>query len=176
MLEMLQRWIHRKFSDPQIIILSALLLFGFLTVFLLGDMLIPVFMGGMIAYLLEGMVQRLEWCRAPRTAAVIIVFLAFMACVIVTVTGLVPLLSRQIAQFTQTLPIMLGKGQKALIEMMKEHPDIMSQAQMDYVVNIIASEVAEGAVVPAMGAEIYKAVHEYFIVKVTFPDSSGNAV
>ena len=138
---MFQRWMHRNFSDPQIIILSLLLLFGFLTVFLLGNMLIPVFLGAMIAYLLEGMVQRLELFKTPRTAAVLIVFLLFMACFIVTVTWLVPLLSRQIAQFIQTLPTMLGKGQKALMEMMEKHPDIINKAQMDYFVNAIASEV-----------------------------------
>lgn len=140
MFNMFRQWMNRNFSDPQIIILSLLLLFGFLTVFLLGDMLIPVFLGGMIAYLLEGMVQRLEWFKTPRTAAVVIVFLLFIACVIITVTGLVPLLSRQIVQFIQTLPTMLAKGQKALLDMMEKYPDIINKAQMDYFINAIASE------------------------------------
>ncbi|SLM28193.1 putative permease perM homolog [Desulfamplus magnetovallimortis] len=141
MFDMFRQWINRNFSDPQIIILTLLLISGFLTVFLLGDMLIPVFMGAMIAYLLEGMVQRLEWIKTPRTPAVIIVFCFFMACVIVTVTGLVPLLSKQVAQFIQTLPTMLGKGQKAFMEAMEKYPDIINKSQIDYFVNAIASEL-----------------------------------
>lgn len=141
MLDMFKKWMQRNFSDPQIVILSFMLIFGFLTVFLLGDMLIPVFLGAMIAYLLEGMVQRLEWLKLPRGAAVIIVFLIFMAGVIVTLVVLVPLLSKQIAQFLQTLPTMLAKGQKALIDLMEKHPEIINKAQMDTIINAIATEV-----------------------------------
>ena len=141
MFDMLKNWMQRNFSDPQIIILSFILLFGFLTVFLLGDMLIPVFLGAMIAYLLEEMVQRLEWLKLPRTPAVIIVFFIFIAGLIVTLVILLPLLSKQIAQFIQTLPNMLTKGQQALIEIMEKHPDIINKAQMDTIINAIATEV-----------------------------------
>lgn len=66
MLSMLRDWLKKRFSDPQIVILWAFLIVGFLLIILLGDMLKPVFAGLVIAYLLEGGVLRLQRFRVPR--------------------------------------------------------------------------------------------------------------
>ena len=141
MFTMLRTWIHRYFSDPQVIILAILLLLGFLTISSLGGMLIPVFFGVIIAYLLEGIVQRLQSFKIPRKASVIIVFCLFMTCLILTMVGLFPLLSRQILQFVQELPSMLGKGHKSIQVLLERYPEFITKAQLNDLINTIASEV-----------------------------------
>ena len=141
MIEMFRNWFHRYFSDPQVIILGVLLLVGFLTVFFLGSMLMPVFIGIIIAYLLEGIVQRLQRFSVPRKAGILIVFILFITCFVILVVGLFPLLSRQVVQFVQELPSMLGKGQKGLQALLEQYPDLISRAQIDELMTSIASEI-----------------------------------
>ncbi len=141
MIEMFRSWFQRYFSDPQLIILGAMLLVGFLTVYFLGSMLMPVFMGVIIAYLLEGIVQRLHSLRVPRKAAILIVFILFITCFVITVVGLFPLLSRQVVQFVQELPSMLSKGQKGLQALLEQYPDLISRAQINELITSIASEI-----------------------------------
>ena len=138
---MFRSWFNRYFSDPQIIILGVMLVVGFSTVFILGSMLMPVFIGIIIAYLLEGIVQRLQSFKVPRKAGILIVFILFITCFVIMVVGLFPLLSHQVVQFIQELPSMLSKGQKGLQELLEKYPELISRAQLDELMTSIASEI-----------------------------------
>jgi len=76
---MFRDWFNRRFSDPQIIILWFFLVSGFLFIFLLGEMLTPVFAGLIIAYLLEGIVGTLQKLRLPRNISVFLSFFVLTA-------------------------------------------------------------------------------------------------
>lgn len=141
MRSMFQAWFNRHFSNPQIVILAFLLLFGFLTIFLLGAMLLPVFVSIIIAYLLEGIIQWLERFKIKRTASVIVVTLLFMTCLTLSLVGLLPLLAKQVALFVQELPSMMIQGEKLLITQFEQHPDLMSRLQIDSFTNAIATEL-----------------------------------
>ena len=75
-------WFRDHFSNPQVFTLALLLILFFAVVINLGQMLTPVLAAVVIAYLLEGVVQRLQGFRVPRLAAVFIVFLSFMVFVV----------------------------------------------------------------------------------------------
>jgi len=141
MLKMFREWFDHRFSDPQIVILWLLLIGGFLLVFLLGDMLKPVFAGLVIAYLLEGGVTRLERFHVPRKLAVFIAFTIFLVCLLLLVIGLLPLLSRQIAQLIQELPELLANGQKELMQLPQKYPEIVSEPQILEIINFLKSEL-----------------------------------
>jgi len=138
---MFKSWFNKYFSDPQIIILGVMLLVGFSTIFFLGRMLMPVFIGVIIAYLLEGVVQWLHSFNIPRKAGILIVFILFITCFVITVIGLFPLLSHQVVQFVQELPSMLSKGQKGLQALLEKYPELISPAQIDNLMTNIASEI-----------------------------------
>ncbi len=104
MFKLIREWLDRHFSDPQILILSFLLIGGFVCIFFLGNMLLPVFASIVIAYLLDGMVARLQFFRIPRFACVTIVFFLFMAVLLIAIIGFLPMLSRQVGQLLQQLP------------------------------------------------------------------------
>ena len=141
MLTLFQSWFKRYFSDPQIITLVFLLLTGLLTILFLGSMLIPVFVSIIIAYLLEGIVQRLERFKIKRKISVLIVTILFMTCLILAMVGLFPLLTKQVALFIQELPNMLTKGQTIVLTLFEEHPNLMKQLNIDSFIKGLGAEL-----------------------------------
>jgi putative permease len=141
MIQMLRDWFSHRFSDPQVMILWGMLLGGFLLVILLGEMLQPVFVGLIVAYLLEGIVSRLESFRVPRAMAVAISFALFMICFVSMIIGLLPLLSRQIAQLIQELPALITNGQKQLMQLPERYPELVSEDQVRQVIGFLKTEL-----------------------------------
>jgi len=141
MFRLIRQWFDRHFSDPQLVILAFLLIAGFIFVFLLGQMLIPVFAAIIIAYLLDGMVARLQYFKIPRFASVMIVFLLFMAVVLVSMIGLLPMLSRQIGQLLQQLPSMIAAGQNELMQLPERYPGFVSQVQIKQILDFLGTEL-----------------------------------
>lgn len=141
MIKIFQEWFHKYFSDPQVIILGVLLSFGFLFIFWLGDLLIPVFVSIIIAYLLEGIVNFLEKLKMPRFASVLVVFILFMASLVFILVGLLPMLSRQIVQLVQDLPSMIGGLQKELVRLPERYPEFISEAQIKQVLDFLMKEL-----------------------------------
>ena len=79
MIELFKKWYNQYFSDPQAVILTAVLVIGSTILLTMGDMLLPVFASIVIAYLLEGVVRRMEQSGSKRLSAVVLVFCVFLA-------------------------------------------------------------------------------------------------
>ena len=58
-MNVIRDWFTRYFSDPQAILLTVLLLLGLGFVLFVGDLLTPVLVSLVLAYLLEGIVRKL---------------------------------------------------------------------------------------------------------------------
>lgn len=141
MIDILRKMFRHHFSDPQIIILGLLLLLGFGVVFALGEVLMPVFISIIIAYLLEGMVIGLERIGLPRIVAVVIVFSIFMACLLLLIIWLLPLLSRQVGQLLQELPTMIASTQKVMMQLPEKYPEMISKAQIAQINDYLTTEL-----------------------------------
>ena len=141
MIQIFRSWLNRYFADPQIIILGFLLFVAFILVFTMGDMLLPVFISIIIAYLLEGMVSVLQRFRMPRMAAVLATFIFFIACIVVSLVGLLPLLSAQIGDLIQKLPSMIEKGQQLIVNLPERYPDFISRQELRDIVNSLSAEL-----------------------------------
>ncbi|KAF0192928.1 MAG: hypothetical protein FD165_31 [Gammaproteobacteria bacterium] len=124
------KWYRKYFSDPESVILAVLLLAGLAVVVFMGNMLAPVVAAAIIAYLLEGLVQMLERYGAPRFPTVIIVFVIFLAFLLVVTFGFIPLLSRQLTQLVHELPNMIAQGQQALLRLPELYPNFVSEDQV----------------------------------------------
>ncbi len=135
-------WFKRNFSDPQIVFLTLLLLLGFAIVLFMGDMLAPVLASAVIAYLLEGLVVILEDRGVPRLLAATLVFIVFLLFLSAVLFGLLPMLSRQVYQFVQNLPSMIGEGQRALMTLPERYPEVLSPQQAQEILDSIHREIA----------------------------------
>ena len=170
MFTLLRNWINRYFADPQLVILGVLLLLGFAFVFWLGQMLIPVFIAGMITYLLDGIVAWLQRHRMPRLASVALVFVGFLACLILLLVWLLPLLSRQVAQFIQDLPSMLRAGQKLLLVLPERYPDAISPDQIKRILDhISAGLTGVGQQAVSLSLASVRGIITFFVYLVLVP-------
>jgi len=143
MLDILRTWYRRNFSDPQAVILAILLIVGFSVVVFLGNILAPLLVALMFAYLLEGVVGTLERWRMPRLAAVSIVLIAFLVLAVIVLLGLVPLLSRQVAQLLREIPGMIAQGQDALMRLPEMYPAIFTQEQISNLIGSLHTQIAD---------------------------------
>jgi putative permease len=141
MKELFRNWYNRYFSDPQVFILGILLILGLVFILLLGKMLVPVFAGIAIAFLLDGLVSLLVRCRIPRRISVVVVFVIFFVCLVISLVGLLPLLSEQIGQLFQQLPSMIAGVQKALMLLPERYPDFISEVQIRKIIVFLSSEL-----------------------------------
>lgn len=130
MIELLKNWYDRHFSNPQVVILALLLIVGFAIVILYGNMLLPLLASIVIAYLLEASVAQLQKRGVSRSVAAISVFSVFFVLLCVSIVGLIPLLSEQVVQFMETLPAMLTRAQKMLMQLPELYPTVITREQI----------------------------------------------
>lgn len=141
-MELLKDWFRRSFSDPQVVILGLFLVIGFAVIIGLGAWLAPMFASIVIAYLLEALVSHLQRTGLPRMAAVIIVFLLFVAILLLLLFGLVPLVSRQLTQLVQQFPAYITTGQELLRQLPEAYPQLVSETQIEDLIKQLGQEVA----------------------------------
>ncbi|NDY96736.1 AI-2E family transporter [Wenzhouxiangella limi] len=126
MLSRLNDWFQRNFSDPQVVILALFLVLGLVLVLIFGRILTPVFASLIIAYLLEGAVQRLERFGLPRLISVISVFSGFMTALFFLLFGLLPMVTRQLTAIVAELPRYIRIAQDWLETLPDRYPQIVS--------------------------------------------------
>ena len=143
MFEYINSWYRRYFTDPQAALLVVLLVIAFAIVFTMGQMLAPFFAAIIIAYLLEGPVQKTQKKLTSRSLSVYIVFILFMTFLGFLLVGLLPILSRQLSQFLQEVPYMIANGQELLLKLPEKYPEIISEAAVREVIHAIKGGVSD---------------------------------
>lgn len=141
-MNLVTEWFKRNMANPQVVLLLVVLLTGFVVVVAMGHMLMPVLASLVVAYLLEGLVVKLERMGLPRLLAVSFTVVLFLIFVTAFTFGLLPLLSRQVTDLIQQLPNMIGEGQKVLLALPERYPGILSIEQVEDIINAIGREIA----------------------------------
>jgi putative permease len=136
-------WFKRYFSDPQVVFLAVMLLGLLVVVLFMGNMLAPFIASIIIAYLLEGLVRALERRKVPRLLAVILVFSLFLIFLLIIMFGLFPVVSRQLKQLFDQVPVMFGATQKALLGLPVQYPEFISKKQIEELITALGSEMAQ---------------------------------
>jgi len=134
-------WFKHHFSNPQVVFLAVLLLVISATIYLFGSILGPVLASIVLAYVLEGLVKRMQNLGMSRMLAVCFVFILFLFSLFAILLWLLPLLTEQISQLVQQVPFILNRGQFALLQLPERYPDIVSEEQIRDVIGIIRSEI-----------------------------------
>lgn len=140
-MEGIRHWLARNFSDPQVVLLAVLLALGIGVVVFFGDLLAPVLAGLVIAYLLDAPTQVLKRRGVPHLAAVILVFLGFMALSAFALLSVVPLLSNQVGQLVFALPSMVSDVNDLLLGLPKRFPQFIETDQVSEAVASIRVEL-----------------------------------
>ncbi|MFA6164299.1 MAG: AI-2E family transporter, partial [Methylobacter sp.] len=96
----------------------------------LSDLLMPVFVSIVLAYLLEGLISKAESMRMPRLPAVYLVFSVFMACLVFLLFYLLPLVSQQAVELVQQIPEILNRAQTGIMSLPKMYPQFISESKI----------------------------------------------
>ena len=118
-----------------------MLIFGFALIIFMGQVLTPVIAAVVIAYVLEGAVQKLCKLKIPHMISVSFVVLSFVLLLLIFMLGLSPLITKQLSQFFLEMPDMLSKGQQLLMTLPQNYPFI-SESQIQDMVKQINNELA----------------------------------
>jgi putative permease len=143
MVHMIRTWLQRHFSHPEAIILFLSLCFGVIAVVTMGHLLAPVIASIVIAYVLQSMIIRLEKYHCPHQLAVAVVYLVFLAMVILALVGLLPLLSREFSNLFHEMPNILTKAQAFLLQLSQRYPDYFSIDDIQSLVGNFRAEIAK---------------------------------
>ena len=124
MFEILKRWFQTYFSDPEAAILLIVILLFTIVILWFGNILAPILAGLVVAYLLEAVMSPLErYAKFPRWLALWIVFVLFIGLIVLALTALLPLLSKQLAGLVSEVPIMVGQFHGYLATLPQKYPD-----------------------------------------------------
>ena len=144
MKKLLNKWVNRHFSDPQVVILAFLLLLGTITIFFVGDVLVPVIAALIIAYILDGSVGFLTSKLGIHQAiAVAVTFSIFLLLLLSAIFILAPLMIRQASQFVVQVPVMMSHGQELLMQLPDKYPTIISEKHVLELVSGFRTQAAE---------------------------------
>jgi putative permease len=143
MRDIFRGWYNRNFSDPQAVILSLVLLVTFGLLWFFGDVLAPVLVALVLAYLFEGIVAIMVRWGAPRTLSVVLVLLLFIMLSLVVFFGVLPVLSQQLTQMVRELPGMIAKGQEQLLRLPQMYPEVFTVEQINEVISSVRAEAGD---------------------------------
>lgn len=134
-------WFQRRFVGTELgglllIILAIVLLIGFF-----GHLLTPVLASIVVAYLLDGVVNRLVQWKIPHFLAVNLVFLLFIGLLALSLLVLLPLLWDQLANLLLEIPAKIKLLQVYFNEIAQRYPSYVSSEQISHWMNAFQNDL-----------------------------------
>ena len=139
--DVLGGWVNRYFSRPDAIFLISVLLVIALVLYTLAGALAPVLTGLVLAFLLQGLVGRLEKLGSPRLLAIALAMIVLIGTVATAVLLVVPLLWQQAADLLALAPTLVGMLRDGLSSLAEAFPEFITEEQILGVVNESSKEL-----------------------------------
>ena len=142
MIEMFKSWYNRRFTDPQAMGLAAILLFGFVSIYFFSDLIAPLLVAIVLAYLLEWPVRLLnEKLKCPRLLAVTLALGSFIGLVFVGVLILIPNLWAQLANLLSDLPHMFNRFNEWLLSLPERYPELIDAQTVESIFGTVKEKI-----------------------------------
>ena len=142
MKDVIKNWFHRYLSEEEAVLLLVMLIGAFAVLLIFGDILAPVFVAVVLAYLMQGVANVLQNRGLPPTISVWVSTLLFFGGFFVFLLGLAPLVWRQLAALAREAPAMIEAGRKVLITLPEQYPVFFTQQQVNELTAAIQAEIA----------------------------------
>ena len=142
MKEVLTRWYQRYLSEEEAVILLAMLTMAFAVMLFFGDILAPVLVAIVLAYLMQGVANVLRQRGLPGELSVAVSTLLFLGGFFAVLFGLAPLVWRQLVALVREAPAMIEAGRKVLVTLPEEYPVFFTQQQVNELTAVIQAEMA----------------------------------
>jgi putative permease len=143
MIDVFGKWYRRKFSDPDAAMLLILILLSTAVLLLWGELLMPVLVAAVIAYLLDWPVTKLVKVGVSRVLACGVVLLGFITLVVFMLVGLVPIITKQSVNLIQETPLIWQKAQDWILTLPEKYPDYVQVYQIHQMMEGINEKLVE---------------------------------
>lgn len=140
MFKIVDTLIKRYLSNEEVVVFLLLLIGTLLVLAFWGGILAPVLIAIVLAFLLQGLVERLTKLGMNHMLAVTVVFLTFVASCLAFIGFMVPIIWQQSVRFVNDLPRMITGIRGAVEQFAQGHANLVSQNAVDEVVNSLANE------------------------------------
>ena len=142
MKEILARWYQRYLSEEEAVILLVMLTVAFAVMLFFGDILAPVLVAVILAYLMQGVANVLRQRGLPGELSVAFSTLLFLGGFFAVLFGLAPLVWRQLVALVREAPAIIEAWRKVLVTLPEEYPVFFTQQQVNELTAAIQAEMA----------------------------------
>ncbi|CDH33373.1 AI-2E family transporter [Xenorhabdus bovienii] len=141
MLDMIMRWYHRRFADPQVAVLSVILLVGFGVIYFFNGILAPVLAAIVLAYLLEWPTVKLEKLGCSRTLSVTIVLTIFMGISALVILIVAPTVWQQGLNLFSDLPNMFNRFNEYAHTLTSRYPALVDAGIIEMIADNLRTKL-----------------------------------
>lgn len=141
-MDRVKNWFRRQLGNPQVVSLVMIFVFIASVLYFAGNSLAPAFAAIVIAYLLDGLVNRLRRLGIPRPVSIHLVYLVFLTTLALAVLRLLPRLFKQVSQLVQQVPSMLAKAKEVLMALPAKYPGTVTEDMISQLVSGLTAEFA----------------------------------
>lgn len=138
-----KNFLKRFLPNEQAVVLAIILVVSSLLIYWLSDLLMPVIFSVILAYLLEGLVQKLEKNRIPRLISVYTVFSGFMAVLGYVLFVLTPMVTEQAIQLVQNIPQIIKRAQTEVMRLPELYPQFVTEERIRDIMFTVQQELLD---------------------------------
>jgi putative permease len=142
MLEQVNSFLKKIFSNEETIIFSLVIVFSFFIISFFGSVLTPFLLSIVVAYLLVGLQKKIESYDISTNIALILTFGMFVVTGAAILLWLVPLLYIQLQAFVLDLPNLFNNFLDFISELPAKFPDLVSSDQISIFFQAVSSELS----------------------------------
>ena len=142
MKKVLTRWCQRYLSEDEAVILLVMMAVAFAIMLFFGDILAPVLVAVILAYLMQGVANVLRQRGLPGELCVAVSTLLFLSGFFAVLLGLAPLVWRQLVALVRETPAIIEAWRKVLVTLPEEYPVFFTQQQVNELTAVIQAEMA----------------------------------
>tara|TARA_B100001175_G_scaffold312590_1_gene318828 strand:- start:24 stop:1085 length:1062 start_codon:yes stop_codon:yes gene_type:complete len=143
MLKFFKDWYNSHLTDPNQVALALIIISFSLILYILLATVVPILVAIVLAYMLEGLVQRIqEKISLDRNLIVLAVYFFFLAISMISLFMLLPMMLDQLGLFVSSLPSMLEKGKDLLLNAFVKDFNLVSEPQLSNIFATMSSEIS----------------------------------
>lgn len=170
MIDTLKQWYEQHLTQKESVILVVIMVLTFVLLTSMGDVLMPVLVALVLAYLMQGVADRLmRWGLNEKVALAGSSFL-FLGVFLGFTVGIAPLVWRQLSNLVKEAPVMVEAVQRELTGFAARYPSMIEQAPIDELLSSLQGQAASfGQAVLGFGLSSIPGVLTFAIYMVLIP-------
>ncbi len=131
MSKLLKTWYSRNLTHPSSIRMVGIIILCISTICIVGDILTPVAISLIIAYLLDGIVEKLHNFKMSNILSIILVLFIAISILFMMAFLLIPVLWHQLADLVHDIPNIVTASQSYVSSTIERYPEFFSPELID---------------------------------------------